>query len=50
MLQPYIKSATALSDCYIDDEEIARYPIFVGRQKWTSTTLLDPKCECRLDI
>ena len=22
MLQPYIESATSLSDCYIDDEEI----------------------------
>ena len=22
---------------YIDDEEIARIPVFVGRKKWTST-------------
>ena len=34
MLQPYVESATALSD-YIDDEE---FTVFVGQQKWTSTT------------
>ena len=34
MLQPYIESATVLSDCY-DDEELQEFPIFVGRQKWT---------------
>ena len=36
MLQPYIESATALSD-YIDNEEPQECPVFVGRHKWTSS-------------
>ena len=38
MLQPYIESATALSDYYIDDEEMQEFPVSVGRQMWTSNT------------
>ena len=35
MLQPYIGSATALSDYYYYVEEFA---VFVGCKKWTSST------------
>ena len=28
MLQPYVESATALSDYYVDDEEISRISCF----------------------
>ena len=38
MLQPYMESATTLSDYYIDDEETKEFPVSVGRQKWTSNT------------
>ena len=37
MCNPYIESATAFSDYYIDDEQRTQFPIFVGRQKWTFT-------------
>ena len=33
MLQPYIESATALSDYYIDDEEQQESLVFIRRQK-----------------
>ena len=33
MLQPYIESATALTD----DEESQEFHLFVGLQKWIST-------------
>ena len=35
MLQPYIESATALSD-YIDDEETARILVYCRAAEWTS--------------
>ena len=39
MCQPYIESATALSDYYyIDDEELQEFPVFVGLRKGTSNT------------
>ena len=37
MLLPYIESPTALSD-YTDDEELQEFQVFVGWQKWTSST------------
>ena len=43
MCQPYIESATAFSDYYIDDEETQEFLVFVGRQKWTSAMKLRPE-------
>ena len=40
MCQPYIESATALSDYYV--EESQEFVVFDGLQKGTSSTLLDP--------
>ena len=40
MCHPYIESAFALSDYYIDDEEKQEFPVFVGHQKLTSAMKL----------
>ena len=50
MCHPYIGSATALSDYYIDDEEPQEFPIFVGRLNGLPVLSCTQKCKCRLEI
>ena len=48
MCQPYIESATTLSD--VDDEELQEFHIFVSRHNGLPALSWTQKCECRLAI